>query len=114
MNLEVPESALATWLPLVPGVLLLALQAWLTRRFATIADLTTVSSRVTRLESKAEDAPNHEDVVEIEHRLGAVEIGVGEIRGQLQGINQSTARIEHWLQMLVQAHLPDEGGRGAQ
>ena len=114
MNLEIPENALVAWLSPAIGVVLLAMQAWLGRQFATIGDLSALGTRVAGLEARAEKSANHEDVVEIERRLSVLESGLGEIRGELKGLGLSTRRIEHLVQLLVQAHLPDEGGRGAQ
>ena len=114
MNFEISENVFLAFLPPFISIAVLAVQAWLGRQFATIGGMTALATRVTTLEGKADEAPRHEDVAEMEHRLNALEVMVGEMRAEVRGVREGVGRVEHMVTLLVEHGLRKEAAHHAQ
>jgi hypothetical protein len=108
MSWDFTENSVIASLPFGIGIVLLAAQAWFARRFVQLAQLTQLTRRVEVLEQNAH-APDHEDVIEIERRIGTVEATVAELRADIRGVRDGIARVEHMVTLLVEHGLRREG-----
>ena len=112
MSWDFTENSVIASLPFGVGIVLLAAQAWFARRFVQLAQLMALTKRVEKLEENAH-SPSTDDVREIEGRISAVEVSVGELRGDIRGVHDGINRVERLVSLLVEAGLQKET-RGAQ
>jgi hypothetical protein len=90
----------------------LALQAYLSRRFATLDRVAATEAALGRMTKRIEGVPAHEDFADMQRRMGLVEVAVGEVRSDIRGVRDGMNRVEHMVGLLVQNELkgvPDAG-----
>jgi hypothetical protein len=90
----------------------LALQAWLSRRFASLEQVEAAEEELGRIAKRIEGVPAHEDFADMQRRMGMVEVAVGEVRSDIRGVRDGMNRVEHMVGLLVQNELkgaPDAG-----
>ncbi len=94
------------------GVIALAgggLIAWIRYRlsgdFARAADVTALAARVTAMEHRLSQMPNHEDLRQLQVRVAEVERGVAVVAERVAGLSEIMKRVEHQTGLLVQHQL---------
>lgn len=88
-------------------VVLAAMQTWFSKRFASIDEVHALRTELAALKRDIQGMPRQADIVDVQHRLGVVEVGLGEMRGDIHGVRDGIGRVEHLLGLMVQAHLRD-------
>lgn len=91
-----------------------SLIAWLRFRlagdFARSGDVSALAARVTAMEQRLAQMPNHEDLRQLQSRVGDVERAVAVVAEKISGVAEIMKRVEHQTQLLVH-HQLREGER---
>lgn len=97
------------WIVGVGALLGGALIAWIRVRlagdFARAADVATLAARVTAMEQRLSQMPNHEDLRQLQVRVAEVERGVAVVAERVAGLGDIMKRVEHQTNLLVQHQL---------
>lgn len=94
---------------LVSGALIAFVQWKLGSFFAKASDLVQIAGRVTSIEERLSKMPNHQDLQQLQARVGDVERGVAVVAERVSGLGEIMKRVEHQTGLLVQ-HQLREGG----
>ncbi|MBW6402065.1 DUF2730 domain-containing protein [Roseomonas sp. HJA6] len=78
--------------------------------FARASDMVTISNRVTSIEERLSKMPNHQDLQQLQIRVGDVERGVAVVAERVSGLGEIMKRVEHQTGLLVQHQLREGGG----
>lgn len=83
--------------------------AWIRYRlsgdFARATDVTSLGARVTAMEQRLSQMPNHEDLRQLQVRVAEVERGVAVVAERVAGLGEIMKRVEHQTGLLVQHQL---------
>lgn len=86
-----------------------ALIAWIRFRlagdFARSGDVASLAARVTAMEQRLAQMPNHEDLRQLQARVGDVERGVAVVAEKVSGVAEIMKRVEHQTNLLVHHQL---------
>ena len=86
-----------------------SLIAWIRFRlagdFARSADVGSLAARVTAMEQRLAQMPNHEDLRQLQARVGDVERGVAVVAEKVSGVAEMMKRVEHQTNLLVHHQL---------
>lgn len=102
-------GSIASATAVVGGGGLVVAQWWASTKFARLGHIAKLDAKITELEKLLRDAPVHEDVVDLERRLNALEVAVGEMRADLRGVREGIGRVEHMMTLLLENELRHEG-----
>lgn len=101
------------WIVGVGALLGGTLIAWIRFRlagdFARRPDVASLAARVTAMEQRLSQMPNHEDLRAVQARLGEVERNIAVVGEKVSGLGEIMKRVEHQTNLLVQ-HQMREGG----
>lgn len=95
---------------LVSGGLIAFVQWKLGAFFAKASDLVQVAGRVTTIEERMSRMPSHEDLRQVQGRVGDVEKGVAVIDVKVEGLGEIMKRVERQTNLLVDYQLRKEQG----
>jgi hypothetical protein len=76
--------------------------------FAKTGDLAELRGKLAALEQRVGQMPSHEDIRELQRRIGGVEQSVAVVGTKVEGAEKIMIRVEHQLN-LVSEHLIREG-----
>lgn len=100
---------IAAVLTLMGGLLLAFLRFKLAGDFARATDVTALAGRMNAMEQRLAQMPNHEDLRQLQARVGDVERGVAVVAEKVSGVAEIMKRVEHQTNLLVH-HQLREGG----
>nr|WP_255569578.1 DUF2730 family protein [Neoroseomonas alba] len=95
---------------MVSGALIAFLQWKLGSFFAKASDVTPLAGRVTAIEERLSKMPNHEDLRQLQERVGNVEKGVAVVDQKVSGLKDIMVAVSHQTTMLVQHHMNEKEG----
>lgn len=93
---------------LLSGALIAFVQWKLGSFFAKASDLVSLGAKLATLEQRIAQMPSHDDVRQLQQRIGGVEQGVAVVGTKVEGVEKIMVRVEHQVN-LVSEHLIREG-----
>lgn len=103
-------AAMTTIVVMLSGAVFLLLRARLANDFVTRRDHDQVLERLRGIEQRLSNIPQHTDLIELERRVGEVARNAAATHATVQALSQALGRIEHQLNMLIEAKLTEERG----
>ncbi len=104
--------AISTLATILSGLLYLILKSRLSNDFVTQAEYTgaqdELRKRLGEIETRLDRVPTHSDIQALARQIGEVGTQVAVVGEQARGLKDSVARIEHQLNMFLQATLERE------
>ena len=107
------SAEVLTVFSILSAVALLVIRANLQGQFVTRDRHEELQARVADVEQKVAQMPSHADIRILIDRVGAVERGVAVVGTAIEGVKESTGRVEHMVDMLLQAAVERSQEKGA-
>ncbi len=101
-------AAVATTVVIICGLGFMMLRARLAADFVTRNDYEQMQSRLRGIEAKLSNIPQHADLMALERRVAGVSESTAAINAFVQGLKDDSNRIQHQLNMLIDAKLQEE------
>lgn len=101
---------IATTAAIVGGILLAFLRFKLAGDFAARVDLEKTAARLTTVETRLSTMPSHDDLRNLQNRVGELERAVAVVAERVGGVHEILKRVEHQTGLLVH-HQLREGQR---
>lgn len=101
-------GAIVTISVVVAGVVFMVLRSRLSADFVTRGEYREMIRRLDAVEERMRSMPTHDDFNVLAERIAGVAREVAVVNAFVSGLRDSTGRIEHQLDMLMQAYLERE------
>lgn len=101
-------AALVTVSVIGGGLAFALIRARLSSEFVTRNDHDQVLGRLGGIEQRLSGIPQHTDLMAVERRVAEVAREVGATNAFVQSLKDDTGRIQHQLNMLIEAKLTEE------
>lgn len=103
--------AMASVAVMVGGLIFALIRARLSSEFVTRQDYDQVLGRLQGIEQRLSGIPQHADLVAVERRVAEVAQSSAATNAFVQSLKDDTKRIQHQLDMLIEAKLTEERDR---
>lgn len=104
-------AAVATVVVIVSGLIFMLIRARLASEFVTRVDYEQLAGRLQNIESRLANIPQHADLVAVERRVADVAQSAAATNAFVQSLKDDMNRIQHQLNMLIEAKLTEERDR---
>lgn len=104
-------AAMATIAVMLGGLIFALIRARLSSEFVTRQDYEQLAGRLGNIENRLSNIPQHADLVAVERRVADVATSAAATNAFVQSLKDDMNRIQHQLNMLIEAKLTEEGAK---